>query len=111
LPAASAAQNFISAKNIEQLDVMAMREIPASEAKIKFVSLLDDVVRGETIAISRRGRLVARLAPARDPTRAASALAAIAALRGKTKVMTAAEILAARDDGRRIRPARAYRTP
>jgi len=80
-----------------------MREVQASEAKTHLPSLLDDIERGETIAITRHGRLVAHLTPAasHDSARVRRALAAISALRRKSKPMTAAEILAARDEGRR----------
>jgi prevent-host-death family protein len=40
-----------------------MREVDASEAKIKLSSLLDEVERGETIVIRRRGRPIARVVP------------------------------------------------
>ncbi len=41
-----------------------MREIGASEAKNKLGTLLDWVVGGEEILITRRGKAVARLVPA-----------------------------------------------
>jgi antitoxin (DNA-binding transcriptional repressor) of toxin-antitoxin stability system len=80
-----------------------MREVPVSEAKTHLPRLLDDIERGETSAITRRGRLVAHLAPAtaRDADRARKALDGILALRKKTKPMTSTEILSARDEGRR----------
>jgi prevent-host-death family protein len=40
-----------------------MREIGAFEAKNKFGQLLDWVEAGEAVAITRRGKVVARLAP------------------------------------------------
>jgi prevent-host-death family protein len=40
-----------------------VREIGAFEAKNKFGQLLDWVEAGETIAITRRGKVVAHLAP------------------------------------------------
>jgi prevent-host-death family protein len=40
-----------------------MREIQASEAKIHLPQLLDEIERGETIAITRHGRRIARLIP------------------------------------------------
>lgn len=42
------------------------REIPASEAKAHLSELLDAVERGETIAITRHGRRIARLLPEAD---------------------------------------------
>ncbi len=80
-----------------------MREIQASDAKTHLPQLLDDVEGGETIVITRHGRPVAHLAPAavQDRARVDRALGAIAALRRRTKPMTATEILEARDEGRR----------
>ena len=40
-----------------------MREIPASEAKANLSALLDAVEQGETVAIKRHGRRIARLVP------------------------------------------------
>jgi prevent-host-death family protein len=40
-----------------------MREIGAFEAKNRFGQLLDWVEAGEAVAITRRGKVVARLAP------------------------------------------------
>ncbi len=80
-----------------------MREVQASEAKTHLLRLLDEIERGEAIAITRHGRPVAHLVPVagRDVGRTRQALAGIVALRTKTKPMTTAEIIAARDDGRR----------
>jgi prevent-host-death family protein len=44
-----------------------VRQLTATEAKAKLLSLLDEVEHGEEIEITRRGRVVARLAPARGP--------------------------------------------
>lgn len=46
-----------------------LREIPASEAKAHLSELLDAVERGETIAITRHGRRVARIVPEADRRR------------------------------------------
>jgi prevent-host-death family protein len=46
------------------------REITATEAKRKFLALLDEVEAGEEIEITRDGVAVARLSPARATTRA-----------------------------------------
>jgi prevent-host-death family protein len=43
------------------------REVQASEAKTHLPRLLDEVERGETIIITRRGRRIARIEP--DPER------------------------------------------
>ena len=40
-----------------------MRKVSTSEAKTHLSALLDDVARGETIIITKRGRPVARLTP------------------------------------------------
>jgi prevent-host-death family protein len=45
------------------------REIPASEAKAHLSELLDAVERGETIAITRHGRRIARIVPEADSRR------------------------------------------
>ena len=46
-----------------------MREIQASEAKTHFSELLDAVERGDTIAITRHGRRIARIVPETDRRR------------------------------------------
>jgi prevent-host-death family protein len=61
-----------------------MKEIGAFEAKSKFGQLLDWVEAGEEIVITRRGKIVARLAPPNhvpDHDRAAAAIARIRARR------------------------------
>jgi prevent-host-death family protein len=80
-----------------------MREVHISEVEAHLPRLLDDVQRGETIAITRNGHAVAHLVPAtaRDHARAGQALEGIRALRQEAKPMTAADILSARDEGRR----------
>jgi len=60
-----------------------MRKIGAFEAKNKLGQLLDWVEAGEEVVITRRGRIVARLAPPRpvvDRERARNAAAAIRAM-------------------------------
>ncbi|HLG70167.1 MAG TPA: type II toxin-antitoxin system prevent-host-death family antitoxin [Chloroflexota bacterium] len=42
-------------------------QIGATQAKAKLLSLLDDVEAGEEIEITRHGRVIARLSPARSP--------------------------------------------
>ena len=49
------------------------KTVTATEAKAHILSLLDDVEAGEEVEITRHGRLIARLVPARGA----------AALRGK----------------------------
>ena len=48
-----------------------MREVAATEARIHLAQLLNSVERGETIAITRHGRLIAHLVPAGAQERAA----------------------------------------
>jgi len=43
------------------------RIMTATEVKAKLLALLDEVEEGEEIEITRHGRTVARLAPARGP--------------------------------------------
>lgn len=80
-----------------------MRTICASEAKIHFLRLLDDVERGESIAITRYGKPVAYLSPRPEdkPERVRRAVESIMEIRKRTKPMSIEEILSARDEGRR----------
>lgn len=81
-----------------------MRQVGAFEAKTHLSSLLDAAERGETITITKRGRVVARLVPPATPDRA-RAIAAVAAIRRLRREIgwkgTVDEILAMRDEGRR----------
>ncbi len=43
------------------------RKITATNAKARLLALLDEVEQGEEVEITRHGRTVARLAPARGP--------------------------------------------
>jgi antitoxin (DNA-binding transcriptional repressor) of toxin-antitoxin stability system len=47
-----------------------MRTIPALEAQVAFDRMLDEVERGESILISRNGKIVARMDP--EPEEAGS---------------------------------------
>ncbi len=80
-----------------------MIEIQASEAKTHLPRLLDDVERGTTIAITRHGRRIARIAPETELRREeiAAAIRDIEALRDAPGGMTIEEILAARHEGHR----------
>jgi prevent-host-death family protein len=83
-----------------------MQSIQASEAKTHFLRVLDDVERGESILITRRGKAVARIAPVRESKelrreRTERAMQAIEEIRKRTKPTTVEEILSARDEGRR----------
>jgi prevent-host-death family protein len=80
-----------------------MKTIQASEAKTQFLRILDDVERGESIAITRHGREIAVIGP--SPTRlkglGREAFANIRALRQQIRPMSVDEILSARNEGRR----------
>ena len=54
-----------------------MREVGAFEAKNKLSQLLDEVERGEEITITRHGKEVARLVPARQGFNREEAIAVI----------------------------------
>jgi prevent-host-death family protein len=62
-----------------------MREIGAFEAKNKFGQLLDIVERGEEVMITRHGREVARLVPARPSTDREAARAAVQRMRARAE--------------------------
>ncbi|MGH3441870.1 MAG: type II toxin-antitoxin system Phd/YefM family antitoxin [Nitriliruptorales bacterium] len=50
----------------------------ATEAKAKMLALLDEVAAGEEIEITKHGRTVARLVPARGPASLAGLFADVA---------------------------------
>jgi prevent-host-death family protein len=80
-----------------------MREIQASEAKTHLPRLLDDVERGATLIITRHGRRIARIVP--EPSirqqEVDEAIAGIRELRKLNGKVTVAELLSARDEGRK----------
>jgi len=80
-----------------------MREIQASEAKTHLLGLLDEVERGETVIITRRGRRIARIVPETDRRQEEvdAALASIETVRKRTGRITLGELLSARDEGRK----------
>jgi prevent-host-death family protein len=80
-----------------------MIRIQASEAKAKLAELLDTVERGETVVITRHGRVIARLVPdeASRQADAERAMAEIEAARRQAPRVKKREILAWRDEGRR----------
>jgi prevent-host-death family protein len=79
-----------------------MREISVSQIRNHLSKILREIERGEAFIVTRYGRPIARLAPAPfDRTRSARAVEGIRALAQKTRGMTAAAILEARDEGRR----------
>lgn len=83
-----------------------MKTIQSSLAKTHFAELLDEVERGETVQISRHGKVIARLVPENADAEAARRQKAFAELRAyraslpKTG-LTIEEILSARDEGRK----------
>jgi len=79
-----------------------METIQASEAKTHFLRILDKVERGESIVITRHGKPVARISPesATDRERVRRAIDSIREIHKRTKPVSLAEILAARDEGR-----------
>ena len=80
-----------------------MREIGTFEAKTHLSALLDEVARGETIIITKRGRAVARLIPPEAPDRedALAAATTLRALRKRIGWATTEDILQMRNEGRR----------
>jgi len=81
-----------------------MREIQSSEAKTHLPQLLDAVEQGETIVITRHGRAIARLVPDQDAHQADKirAMEEIKANRVGMGRVSVADLLSARDEGRRI---------
>ncbi len=81
-----------------------MREVRSSEAKTHLAQLLDEVEAGNTVVITRHGHPVARLVPDEEARRVDRAKV-IAEMRAEAKgrgTITVEEILAWRDEGRRI---------
>lgn len=80
-----------------------MKQVQASTAKAHLSELLDEVARGETIAITRHGKQIARIVP-EDTEREREILQAMAEIdeiRKRNKPATREEILAWRDEGRK----------
>jgi len=79
-----------------------MQTYQASEAKAKFLRILDDVEAGQTVVITRHGKAIARVTPNAEArqTRAEQAAANIRALRKTITPISIEEILSARDEGR-----------
>jgi prevent-host-death family protein len=79
-----------------------MQTIQASEAKTKFLSILDEVERGASIIVTRHGKPVARIIPEAqvDRERVERAVQSILEIRKRTKPVSLEEILSARDEGR-----------
>jgi prevent-host-death family protein len=78
-----------------------MQTIQASEAKTKFLSILDEVERGASIIVTRHGKPIARIIPeAGVDRRMQRAVESILEIRKRTKPVSVEEILSARDEGR-----------
>jgi prevent-host-death family protein len=79
-----------------------MQTIQASEAKTKFLSILDQVERGESMIITRHGKPIARIVPEKsvDSERIEQAIEGMRALRQRIGKLSLEEILSARDEGR-----------
>jgi prevent-host-death family protein len=78
-----------------------MREIPASDAKARFSELLDKVEHGETIVITRHGRVIARIVPDASvrQKQVNAAIAGIKALRKRAGKIPLKDLLASRHAG------------
>jgi prevent-host-death family protein len=83
---------------------MKQRTVGLAEAKNKLSELVDCVVRGEEITITRHDEPVAKLVPVRRPSRteAMHAVESIRRLRARNPVpLTTEEIMAMKNGGRR----------
>jgi prevent-host-death family protein len=80
-----------------------MKSIQATNAKARFSELLNDVERGETVEITRHGRVIAEIRPSGEERRriVAQARADIEEMRKHAPRVTAEEILSWRDEGRK----------
>lgn len=85
-----------------QVTGQPMRTIQASEAKAKFLKILDEVERGDSILVTRHGKPVARISPEQPVDRAElnHAREQMRALRARIGKLSLEEILSARDEGR-----------
>jgi prevent-host-death family protein len=88
-----------------------MKQVKSSDAKARFSELLDEVEHGETISITRHGRIIAHILPdeiyrqTSQDDRAAKgrrAMLKLMELRKSAGRATVDEILAWRDEGRRF---------
>ena len=78
-----------------------MREIQASEAKAHLLQILNEVERGESVVITRRGRPIARLIPEaeRRQVEIDKALEGLKDLRRRVGKISIKELLSARHEG------------
>ena len=83
-----------------------MKEVQATEAKAHLAELLNLVMRGQTIAITRQGRRIAHLVPAdaQDEDLRREAVSRFRSRRGQWSKagMGVDEILSARHEGHRL---------
>jgi prevent-host-death family protein len=79
-----------------------MRIYQAAEAKTHLLRILDDVERGESVALTRHGKRVARIIPDReiDEDQVQEAIEEMRKLRRRIGKLSIEEILSARDEGR-----------
>ncbi len=83
----------------------AMKILSASQAKSHFSELLADVERGETVEVTRHGRVVAKIVPPATADRAERRKAAVEWIldnkrQGRWTGLTIEDIISARDEGR-----------
>lgn len=80
-----------------------MLTVGSYEAKTRLPELLRAVEGGDVVTITRRGEPVARIVSVKEHARedTATVIARIRSARAGRPAVTAEEILAARDDGRR----------
>lgn len=80
-----------------------MRKVGSYEAKTRLPELLKAVEKGETIVVTRHGRAVARIVPVagHDHEDAAEVIVRMKQARARREKVGRAEILAARDEGRK----------
>ena len=82
-----------------------MNEFSVFDAKNKLSALLDQVEQGEEVIITRRGKAVARLVPARADSRPRAAVEKLLALResiaARGERLPWSELKGFRDEGRR----------
>ena len=79
-----------------------MKHVQSSDAKARFSELLDQVEKGETIAITRHGKVIARLTPDESARqeRIDRAIDGILELRKRNKPATIEEIIDWKNEGR-----------
>jgi prevent-host-death family protein len=77
-----------------------VRTVQASDAKARLFQILDEVERGETVIITRRGQAIARLVPEgqRRQEEIEKAVESLKALRLRTGRITTADLFSARHE-------------